>query len=383
MRVSLFVGRRLLRMAVSLLIVSIITFGLLKLAPGSFAGIAALGAGATGLARERTQLGADRLQATYGDHVPAYEQYWKWLSGAVRGDLGPSYKYPGSNVQDIIMTALPVSSVLALLGMLLALLVAVPAGVIAAARKDSIWDRVLMFGATATAAIPNYLAAIVLVLVFSLGLHLLPTSGWTGPANMVLPILALALGPAGMMARYVRSSVLEVLQEEYVVAAAARGGSRRTILYRHVLRNSLIPLITVSGPALAGMMVGTIFIETIFSVPGLGLYFTQAAVGRDMPLLMGCTIVFAALVMVMNLVVDLAYAMLDPRTKAGLGLADEPVRRGRSGWWRRVVPPVARPAPDSRPEPVAEEWSEVIDEADRDGIGRAGVDVGGNVGDRS
>lgn len=331
-----FLARRLVRLAVSLVIVSMITFGLLQLAPGSFAGIQAVGGATTGLAGQQAVATGNQLQADYGSDVPVVKQYWTWLSGAVHGDFGLSYKYPQSSVGEIIGQALPISASLAIIAMALALLLAVPLGVFAAARKNSAWDYVSMFVGTVGVAIPNYLAAIALVLVFSLWLHLLPTGGWNGPANMVMPVIALAMAPAGVMARYVRSSVLEVLREEYVVAATAKGGRRRTVMIHHVLRNSLIPLVTVAGPSLAGLMVGTIFIETIFGIPGLGQYFTLAAVGRDMPLLMGSTMVFATILMVMNLLVDLAYAALDPRIKIGLGLAAvptdrAPTPRGRHG----------------------------------------------------
>lgn len=320
----MFLARRLVRLALSLLIVSVITFGLLQLAPGNFAGIQAVGGGSTGLAQAEVQSNSSSLQAHYGSNVPVVRQYWTWLTGAVQGDFGPSYKYPQSSVGRIIEKALPASASLALLAMALALLMAIPLGVLAASRKGSWWDSGSMFASTIGVAIPNYLAAIALVLIFSVGLHALPTGGWSGPKDMIMPVIALAVAPAGVMARYVRSSVLEVLREEYVVAARARGGAWRTVLVRHVLRNSLVPLVTVAGPSMAGLMVGTIFIEQIFSIPGLGQYFTQAALDRDMPLLMGCTMVFAAILMGMNLLVDLIYAALDPRTKAGLGLDARP-----------------------------------------------------------
>lgn len=331
MTLLLFLLRRLFRVAVSLLAVSIITFGLLQMAPGSFAGIEAAGGTSTGLAAAQSVNTSETLQADYGVGVPVARQYWNWLSGAVRGDLGPSYKYPSSSVTEIVGQALPVSASLAILAMALALVIAVPAGMLAAARKNSAWDYASMFATTVGVAIPNYLAAIALVLTFSVGLHWFPTGGWTGPRDLVLPVLALAAAPAGLMARYIRSSVLEVLREEYVVAALAKGGRRRVVMVRHVLRNSLIPLVTVAGPALAALMVGTIFIETVFGIPGLGQYFTQAAQARDMPLLMGCTMVFAVILMTMNLLVDLSYAVLDPRTRVSLGLASGPTGRPATG----------------------------------------------------
>jgi len=322
-----FLLRRSGRLVVSLVVVAVITFGLLSLAPGSFGGIQAAGAGSTGLASGRTVDLTTQVQQRYGEDVPVWEQFTNWLLPALRGDLGFSYKYPESTVGELIADKLPVSLALALIAMTLALAVAVPAGVLAATRRNSAWDHGSMFVLTAATAFPTYLAAILLVLVFSSGLHWLPTGGWSGPENAILPIVALAIAPAGVMARYVRSSVLEVLREEYVVAAVAKGGSRRAVVRRHVLRNALMPLVTVAGPLLTGLVVGTIFIETIFGVPGVGGLFTQAAQVRDMPLLMGTTLTFALLLMLMNLLVDLSYAVLDPRTRAGLGLAADPARR--------------------------------------------------------
>lgn len=318
-----FLARRVVRMLISLVIVSMITFGLLQMAPGTFAGIRAAGGGSTGLAQQVTQDASAELDANYGSDVPVIVQYWNWFSRAVTLNFGASYKYPDTTVTAIVANALPVSASLALLAMGLALIIAVPVGLIAATKKGTWWDNGLMFITTLGVGLPNYLSAIVLVLVFAVGLHLLPTGGWSGPQNMILPVLALAIAPIGSLARYVRSSVLEALHEEYVVAARAKGGSWRTVMVHHVLRNSMIPLVTVVGPSLAVMMTGTIFIEQIFSIPGLGLYTTNAAVGRDMPLLMGTTMTFAAILMLMNLVVDLVYAVLDPRTKAGLGLTPQ------------------------------------------------------------
>lgn len=327
MQLAVFLLRRLLRLVLSLFVVSVLTFGLLSLAPGSFGGIQAAGAGSTGLASGRTVDLTTQVQQRYGEDIPVWEQYGNWLGPALTGDLGYSYKYPESTVGALVFDRLPVSLALATIAMVVALAVALPAGILAATRRNSAWDHGSMFVLTTATAFPTYLAGILLVLIFCSWLHWLPTGGWAGPEYAVLPVLALAIAPAGMMARYVRSSVLEVQREEYVVAAVAKGGSPGVVMRRHVLRNALMPLVTVAGPLLAGLVVGTIFIETIFGVPGIGGLFTQAAQLRDMPLLMGTTLTFALLLMLMNLFVDLSYAVLDPRTRAGLGLSAEPARR--------------------------------------------------------
>lgn len=330
MQLVKFLLRRLVRLVLSLFVVAVLTFGLLSLAPGSFGGIQAAGAGSTGLASGRTVDLTSQVQQRFAEDIPVWRQFGNWLGPAVQGDLGYSYKYPESTVAALIAEKLPVSIALAVIALVLALAVAVPSGILAATRRNSAWDHGSMFVLTAATAFPTYLAGILLVLVFCSWLHWLPTGGWAGPEYAILPVLALAIAPAGVLARYVRSSVLEVLREEYVVAAIAKGGNRGVVMRRHVLRNALMPLVTVAGPLLAGLVVGTIFIETIFGVPGIGGLFTQAAQVRDMPLLMGTTLTFALLLMLTNLLVDLSYAVLDPRTRAGLGLASEPaVRTGR------------------------------------------------------
>jgi peptide/nickel transport system permease protein len=168
---------------------------------------------------------------------------------------------------------------------------------------------------------PNYLAGVALVLLFSSTLHVLPTGGWKGFEYAIMPTIALAIGPAGVLARYVRSSMIETLGDDFIVTARAKGARPWVVNVRHALRNSLIPLVTVIGPLLANLLTGTIFVEAVFSIPGLGALFAGAARFRDMPMMMGTTLFFAAVLMIMNLLVDLAYAVLDPRTRANLGLA--------------------------------------------------------------
>jgi len=333
---AVYLGKRVIRLVLSLIAVSIITFTLLQLAPGNFADIARVNSGATNIGSTGTEQMVTELQSRYGDDVPPWKQYLIFMKGAVTWDFGPSYKYAGVDVQDIIAKAFPVSATLAILAVILALLISVPIGVIAALRKDSVADHGTMFLATLGHALPSYLTAAFLILLFTATLHLLPSSGWDGPVNMIMPVLALALGPIAVLARYVRSSMLETLREEYVTAALAKGGPYRTVVVRHALRNSLIPLVTVVGPLLAGLMTGTVFVETLFRIPGLGLYFTNAAASRDMPLLMGTALFFALILMVMNLLVDLVYTILDPRIRTqGKALG------GRKSWQQPKAQPTS------------------------------------------
>lgn len=320
MKVAVFVGRRLIRLILCLLAVSLLTWSLLQFAPGDFASIQAVGGGTVGLAQEATTQHASDVQARYGADIPVWQQYLQFMAGVFTGEMGPTYRYPHLTVEDIIARAFPISAGLAVGAVLLSVVVAVPLGIIAAVRRKTVWDTGTMFVATLGHGLPNYLAGLVLVLLFSSWLGLLPPFGWQGPQNAILPVVALAVSPIAILARYVRNSVLENLREEYVVAAKAKGGRFRTIMTKHVLRNSMMPLVTVLGPMFAGLATGTIFVESLFGVPGLGRYFTEAAVQRDMPLLMGSTLFFAALLMVMNLFVDLVYALLDPRVRASLDL---------------------------------------------------------------
>ena len=316
-----YLARRLVRLVLSLVAVSIITFTLLQLAPGNFADISRVSSGATNIGGVSTEHLVGELQSRYGADVPMWKQYLIFMKGAVTWNFGPSYKYPTLDVQDIIAHAFPVSATLAIVAVILALLIAVPVGVFTAVRQNSLSDHGTMFVVTLGHALPSYLTAAFLVLAFTATLHMLPSSGWEGPRNMVMPVLALALGPAAVLARYVRSSMLETLREEYVMAALAKGGPPRTVIVRHALRNSLIPLVTVVGPLLAALMTGTVFVEALFRIPGLGLYFAAAAASRDMPLLMGTALFFALILMLTNLVVDLVYGVLDPRirTEGGWG----------------------------------------------------------------
>lgn len=314
-----FVGMRVVRLVLSLIVVSILTFTLLQLAPGNFADLQRVTSGATNLGGTGTEQMVGEITRRYGEDVPVWRQYLIFMKGAVTWDFGPSYKYANRTVEDIIGQAFPVSATLAVVSVIVALLIALPIGVIAALRQNSIADYGTMFVVTLGHALPSYLTAAFLIVLFTATLHWLPSSGWDGPSNMIMPVLALSLGPAAVLARYVRSSMLETLREEYVTAALAKGGPQRTVVVRHALRNSLIPLVTVVGPLLASLMTGTVFVEALFRIPGLGLYFAAAAASRDMPLLMGSALFFALILMVTNTIVDLIYGFLDPRIRSGEG----------------------------------------------------------------
>lgn len=305
-----YVAARVIRLVLSLLAVSLITFWMLQLVPGTYAQLAALGATSLGSSSGQTDIGA--AQDSEGS---AWLQYLGFMRGFVLWNMGPSYKYPQNSVESLIGDALPVSLTLAFTAIIVTLLLAVPIGSIAALRKGRLADNGTMFVLTLLQALPGYLFALLLVLIFSVWLQVLPLSGWDSPANIVIPVIALAAYPTALLARYVRTSMLESLREEYVVAALAKGGKPSTVVVRHVLRNSLIPLVTAVGPIFASLTIGTVFVEVLLGIPGIGRLFTVAARTRDMPLLMGTTLVFALILMIVNLLVDITYGLLDPRIR--------------------------------------------------------------------
>lgn len=308
----IYIAQRVGRVLLSVIAVSLITFGLLQLVPGSFADLAQSN---VGLGLDATSGGTQVGEGGGGGSSPAWRQYVGFMVSLVTWDLPYTYKYPQLTIGDVIAQGFPITLTIAVFSTLLTLLLAVPAGLLAALFKDRLFDRVLMTVSTALTALPGYLLVLIMVLVFASWLGLLPTGGWEGPEYMVIPVVALALEGVAPQARYVRSSVLEQLREEYVVAALAKGGVARTVMVRHVLRNSFIPLVTVAGPYFAHLLTGTVFIEALLRIPGLGLFFATAAQSRDMPLLMGSTLFFAVLLVVLNLLVDFSYRLLDPRVR--------------------------------------------------------------------
>jgi peptide/nickel transport system permease protein len=308
-----YLAFRLLRMAISLVAVSMITFTLLQMAPGNFADIQRVTSGASELSPSQASEVIGEFQTRYGDDVPLWKQYLQFMQGAIRWDFGPSYMYPHLTVQEIIADAFPVSATLALVSVLIAVLFAVPLGVLSAVNHNRTADYIPMFILTIGRAVPSYLIALFLILLFSRQLGWLPTRGWGSFKVALMPVAALSIGSIAILARYIRSSMLETLRQDYIMAARAKGGSFGPVVFGHALRNSLIPFVTIVGPYLAALMTGTVFIESIFGIPGLGLYFADAARSRDMPLLMGSTIFFALILMTMNLFVDLIYRLLDPR----------------------------------------------------------------------
>jgi oligopeptide transport system permease protein len=255
------------------------------------------------------------IEAKYHLDQSVGVQYLFYLKQLVHGDMGPSYKYIGRDVTDIILDTFPVSITLGLLAMLIVVGIGVPVGVWSAYRQNSIVDQIFMFFATLGISIPSFVLGTILVWVMSNKLQWLPPALWEGPRYMILPAIALGAPFTGYVARLIRSTVLEVLASDYIRTARAKGLTETTILLKHTLKNSIFPVISVLGPLTAGLVTGSFVIEFIFSIPGMGSFFITAVTNRDYPLIMGVTLVYAVLIVVANIFVDMIYMWLDPRVR--------------------------------------------------------------------
>ncbi len=244
---------------------------------------------------------------------PLIVQYGAWLADVARGDLGPSFQYPDYTVNQLIARALPVSLLNGGLALLLALLVGIPLGVFAALRAGQWMDRALMLLAGLGLAIPKFVAAPLLVLLFAVTLNWLPAGGWGEWQNIVLPVIALALPNLAYCARLTRASMLETLSADYLRAARARGFSESRLLFSHALKPALLPVVAWLSPALINVVTGSAVVEQVFGIPGMGRYFVQGALNRDYTLVLGVVLVVGALIVLINTLVDMLRAWLDPR----------------------------------------------------------------------
>ncbi len=257
------------------------------------------------------------IEERYKLNDPIYVQYGDYLTNLVQGDLGPSFKYPGRSVNDIIKDGFPVSFKLGMEAILLAIIIGIPSGVIAATHKDKWQDKFVNFFTTLGVAVPSFVVAALLIYILSTKLHLLPAAMWNGWRYEIMPALALSGMPMSFIARLTRSSMLDVLSQDYIKTAKAKGLSWSKVLVKHALPNSLIPVITYIGPMTAGILTGSFVIESIFAIPGLGQYFVTSIYNRDYTVILGVTIFYSVIVIVLNMLVDLIYPLLDPRIKLG------------------------------------------------------------------
>ena len=255
------------------------------------------------------------MEAKYGLDKPLGTQYATYMGALARGDLGLSLKKRGRTVSQIIGTKFPVSARLGGLAMLVAVFAGVPLGAVAAFKRGKAVDNALVVLSTAGIAIPSFLSSTLLMYVFTTKLKLLPSLGLNTPASYIMPVLALALYPTFYIARLMRSSMLDVMGQDYMRTARAKGVGTGKMIFKHALRNAILPVITYLGPLLASLMTGSFIIEKIFNIPGLGSEFVGAITSRDYPMIMGTTIFLAVFVIFMNVIVDIAYAVVDPRIK--------------------------------------------------------------------
>jgi oligopeptide transport system permease protein len=252
------------------------------------------------------------LEAKYGLDKPLMQQYVNYLTGALHFDFGPSLKLRGRDVAAIISDGMRTSAKLGVIALLLATVSGVLLGAVAALRRNSILDKIIMVITTACVSMPSFIMGSLLLILFAIHLKWLPANGSTR-AGLILPVITLALYPMSYITRLTRSSMLDVLGQDYIRTAKAKGVSERNVILKHALKNSLIPVITYFGPELAYIVTGSLVVEQIFAVPGIGRYFVSSITGRDYPLIMGTTIVLASLIVIMNLVSDIMYKVVDPR----------------------------------------------------------------------
>ena len=253
------------------------------------------------------------IEAKYHLDDPVWKQYGDYLGGVITGDLGPSYKYEGRSVNDIISDAFPISAQLGLLSLMVAVAGGIAAGAISAMRPNGIVDYAVTILSTIGISVPTFIIGAVLVYVVGFELGWFPVALWRGPSYMVLPVLTLAAQPMAFIARLTRSGLLDVYQQEYIRTARAKGLSSWTILTRHALGNAILPVITYLGPLAASLLTASFIVETIFAIPGLGQYFVTSIYNRDYTVILGITIFYSALVVFLNILVDMIYPLIDPR----------------------------------------------------------------------
>jgi oligopeptide transport system permease protein len=302
-----YVTRRILTSIPTLLVIVTVAFFMMRIAPG----------GPFDRERALPPEIEKNVLAAYDLDQPLILQYRDYLFGVLQGDFGPSFKYRDFTVAELLWTGFPASLKVGGIAILLAIAVGITLGTLAALRQNSGFDHAVMATAMTGITIPNFVMAPLLTLVFGVHLGLLPVAGWNGgaPQNLVLPVIALALPQIAYIARLTRGSMIEVLHANYVRTARAKGLRERIVVVRHALKGALLPVVSYLGPATAQVVTGSVVIETIFGIPGIGRYFIQGALNRDYTLVMGTVIVFAVLIILLNLIVDLLYSLLDPKVK--------------------------------------------------------------------
>ena len=301
-----YVLLRIVGLIAALLLVTVITFALMHDVPG--------GPWKYGerLASEE-QLAA--LKAKYGLDKPVWQQYLIWLRGVLRLDFGRSFQHPDETVLDLIRRTWPITLHLGLMALLLAFGVGIPLGIVAGLKQNTWVDHLATLLSIVGFVTPHFVWGILFILIFSLTLKWLPTGGWAGPRTWIMPAVVYSLAPMAAIARYTRASVLEVVHADYIRTARAKGLKERAIILRHMLPNALIPMITALGPIVPDLITGSIFVEAIFRVPGLGQFWVTSTVARDYNVIIGLTVLWSVLIGTTYLVTDILYAYVDPRIR--------------------------------------------------------------------
>jgi len=300
-----FITSRFLQSLLALFVVITATFFMIRFVPG----------GPFTAEKAVTPEILRNLEAHYGLNKPLYRQYLDYLGSLARGDLGPSFKYPNRTVNEIIADKVPVSAELGLLSLAVALTIGLTLGTLAAVRRNTWIDYVASSFGMIGISIPTFVVGPLLVLGLAIHLGWFNASGWYGPADRVLPSLVLGIAYAAPISRLTRGGLLEVLHQDFIRTARAKGASEFRVVTRHALRGGLLPVVSYLGPAIAGILTGSFVIETIFQIPGIGREFVNSAFNRDYTLVLGTVILYAGLIMALNLLVDIAQAWMNPKVR--------------------------------------------------------------------
>ena len=300
-----YIIKRILMGVLSVFIVATLTFFLMNLVPG----------GPFVAEKSISKAAQEALAQKYGLDKPLIEQYVNYMSDFIKGDMGPSLRQRGREVSDIIFSKFPVSAGLAGIAVAVSLIIGIPLGCISAYNRGKFWDNFIIVLATCGIAIPSFISSVLLLYTFGSKLNILPTVGLNSVAAYIMPVTALSIYPTAYITRLMRSSLLDVMGQDYIRTARAKGLSNFKVIFKHALRNAILPVVTYVGPMLAGLMTGSFVVEKIFSIPGLGRDFVSAIVQRDYTMIMGTTIVLATLIIAANVVVDILYKIIDPRIK--------------------------------------------------------------------
>ena len=302
---AIFIKRVFMAIPV-LLAVATMTFFLIKLAPG----------GPFDAEKAVSPQVLKNLNAVYNLDASQWEQYTDYMTGVVQGDFGPSFKYPGRSVTEMIASGLPITFELAMYAILIALVIGVLSGVLAALKRNTMLDFIPMAIAMIGICVPTFLMGPLLVLIFGIQLELLPVAGWGQlSGDKILPSITLGFAYAAYIARLSRGGMLEVLNQDFIRTARAKGLTERMVVIKHAMQGGLIPVVSFLGPAVAGLLAGSFVVETIFQIPGLGRFYVEAALNRDYTMILGTTIFFSAMIVFFNLISDLASLWLNPRSR--------------------------------------------------------------------